>query len=57
MEYVHEHDVERFAILDDCQFDYDACGLTEFWVKTNAKVGLTEENVEKAIRLIEKGWQ
>lgn len=55
--YVHKHDVKGFAILDDFQYDYDACDLTEFWVKTDSTVGLTAENVELAAILIEKGWR
>lgn len=55
--YIHNHCVDSFAILDDCQYDYDSCDLTEFWVKTDATIGLTEEDVEKATILIEKGWQ
>ena len=57
VEYVHGHGVSGFAILDDCQFDYDACDLTDFWVATDERVGLTQANVDKAIDLIEKGWQ
>ena len=55
--YVHDHGVDGFAILDDCQYDYDACDLTEFWVMTDSTVGLTAENVELAAILIEKGWR
>ena len=55
--YIHSHDVKRFVILDDCQYDYDSCDLTEYWVKTNYDAGLTEENVQQAIILMEKDWQ
>lgn len=55
--YIHKHNVKRFVILDDCQYDYDACDLTDYWVKTNYDVGLTEENVQQAIKLMENDWQ
>ena len=55
--YVHDNDVTGFAILDDLQFDYDACDLTDFWVQTDDNVGLTEDNVRRAAQLIEAGWK
>ena len=55
--YVHTHDVKRFVILDDYQYDYDSCDLTDYWVKTDYNVGLTEENVLQAIKIMEKDWQ
>lgn len=55
--YIHTHDVKRFVILDDCQFDYDSCDLTDFWVKTDDNVGLTEENVLQAIKIMSKDWE
>lgn len=55
--YIHTHDVKRFVILDDNQFDYDGCDLTDFWVKTDDNVGLTEENVLQAIKIMSKDWQ
>ena len=45
--------VEKYVILDDYQFDYDSCGLTENYVKTDNKDGgLTEELSQKAIEIL-----
>lgn len=51
--YLDGKSVERFVILDDFQFDYDGCGLTDYYVKTDNSVGLTDENVLKAIEILQ----
>lgn len=56
VKYIHENGVTNFAILDDFSFDYDACDLCEFWVKTNTFVGLTETGVNQAVKILKKGW-
>ena len=53
LQYLSAHAVEKYVILDDYQFDYDGCGLTENYVKTdNEKGGLTEEIAMQAIRVL-----
>ena len=50
LQYLSTHSVEKYVILDDYQFDYDGCGLTGNYVKTdNNNGGLTEELAHKAI--------
>ena len=51
-EYLNARSWESFVILDDLQFDYDSCGLTDHFVKTDKKFGLTEELAEKAIQIL-----
>ena len=53
LEYLSTHTVEKYVILDDYQFDYDGCGLTENYVKTDEqKGGLTDELSQKAIEIL-----
>ena len=53
--YLSKNKVDKFVILDDCQFDYDGCGLTERYLKTNAtKGGLTEELAQKAVGILNR---
>jgi len=55
LQYLADNKVEKYVILDDYQFDYDRCGLTDFYIKTDAyNGGLTEELAEKAVAIIEK---
>ena len=55
LEYLTRHQVENYVVLDDFQFDYDSCGLTENYVKTdNYNGGLTEELAEKAIGILNR---
>lgn len=54
LEYVGRNDVGRYVILDDFQFDYDGCGLTDFLVKTKHTEGLTGEQAKKACELLLK---
>lgn len=48
LEYVYRNNVEKYIILDDCQFDYDGCDLTDNYVKTNQIEGLSEQRVKVA---------
>lgn len=51
--YLRRNNVKEFVILDDYQFDYDRCGLTNYHIKTNAyNGGLTEELSIKAMKLL-----
>ena len=53
LQYLSTYMVEKYVILDDYQFDYDSCGLTENYVKTDNKGGgLTEELSQKAIKIL-----
>ena len=53
LQYLSTHTVEKHVILDDYQFDYDSCGLTGNYVKTDSKDGgLTEELSQKAIKIL-----
>ena len=52
LEYMICKDVESYVILDDIQFDYDGCGLTDCYVKTNSEIGLTDDEVQKAIEIL-----
>ena len=55
LEYLARGGVQGYVILDDYQFDYDSCGLTENYVKTdNYNGGLTEELSEKAIGILNR---
>ena len=57
VEFLHARPWESFVILDDLQFDYDSCGLTAYFVKTDEKFGLTAELAEKAIGIFMRGKQ
>ena len=55
LEYLARGGVQGYVILDDFQFDYDSCGLTGNYVKTdNYNGGLTEELAEKAIGILNR---
>ena len=55
LQYLSTHAVEKYVILDDYQFDYDGCGLTGNYVKTDNKDGgLTEGLSQKAIEVLNK---
>ena len=55
LQFLSTHTVEKYVILDDYQFDYDGCGLTSNYVKTdNKKGGLTEELAKAAIDILNK---
>lgn len=51
--FIQRHKVDKYVVLDDYQYDYDGCGLTEGHIKTDAyNGGLTVALAEKAIRLL-----
>lgn len=52
LEYVYRNNVDNFVILDDCQFDYDGCDLTDKLIKTCQTEGLTDEQVEKVCEIL-----
>ncbi len=52
LEYIYRKNVKSYIILDDFQFDYDGCGLTDILIKTNQSVGLTDEQVSMATALL-----
>lgn len=54
LDYIQIHKPKSFVILDDIQYDYDGCGLTDNLIKTNAKVGLTAEQVQQAIEILNR---
>ena len=55
LDYLMNSNVKNYVILDDFQFDYDSCGLTGNYVKTdNYNGGLTEELAEKAIGILNR---
>jgi hypothetical protein len=54
LQYLADNKVEKYVILDDYQFDYDSCSLSDYYIKTDAyNGGLTEEFAEKAIKLLQ----
>ncbi len=54
LQYLADNKVEKYVILDDYQFDYDSCGLSDYYIKTDAyNGGLTEELAVKAIKLLQ----
>ena len=54
LQYLADNKVEKFVILDDYQFDYDSCGLSDYYIKTDAYNGaLTEGLVVEAIKLLQ----
>ena len=55
LEYLARGGVQGYVILDDYQFDYDSCGLTDNYVKAdNYNGGLTEELAKKAIEILDR---
>ena len=50
--YLEDKKIESFVIIDDLQFDYDSCDLTDYFIQTNVNVGLTDENVQSAIAIL-----
>lgn len=51
LEFMDCKTIESFVILDDYQFDYDGCGLTDNFERINHNVGLTDGD---AVFIIEK---
>ena len=55
LQYLADNKVEKFVILDDYQFDYDSCGLSDYYIKTDAyNGGLTKELVGRAIQILKR---
>lgn len=52
LEYVYRNNVEKYIILDDCQFDYDGCYLTDCLIKTKQAEGLTKAQAENACEIL-----
>ena len=53
LQYLADNKVDKYVILDDYQFDYDSCGLTDNYIKTDAyNGGLTEELSQRAIKIL-----
>ena len=52
LDYVKEHGIKNYIVLDDNPMDMDASKLNNRLIKTDEKVGLTEIEVEKAIKLL-----
>ena len=54
LQYLADNKVEKYVILDDYQFDYDSCGLSDYYIKTDAyNGGLTGELAVEAIKLLQ----
>ena len=54
LEYIERNKVEKYVILDDFQFDYDGCDLTDCLIKTRQTEGLTKAQAEKACEILSK---
>ena len=55
LQYLADNKVEKYVILDDYQFDYDSCGLSDYYIKTDAyNGGLTKELVGRAIQILKR---
>lgn len=52
VDYIYNNNIKLFVILDDFQYDYDGCDLTDNFVKTNSQIGLTSKQVEKACKIL-----
>lgn len=51
-EFLQKHDIDNFAILDDIEFDYIDEGLSKNYIQIDSKKGLTDEDVEKALEIL-----
>lgn len=52
LDFIYRNNVENYVVLDDVQFDYDGCGLTDNLVKTDMKSGLTPINSARAKEIL-----
>jgi hypothetical protein len=50
--YLEKHEVEHFVVLDDRKFDFQECGLDDFFVHTDPRYGLTRKDAEKAVKIL-----
>ena len=55
LDFIYRNNVTGYVILDDVQFDYDGCDLTDNFVKTDLALGLTRENAARAIEILNGG--
>ena len=53
-EFLKTREVQSFVILDDVEFDYFYEHLEKNFIQTDSTFGLTEEDVKKAIKILEK---
>ena len=51
-EFLKTNEMQKFVILDDVQFDYIYEHLEKHFIQTDSKFGLTEEDVKKAIEIL-----
>ena len=42
----------RYVIFDDMEFDYKEAGMANCFIRTDEKIGLQREHIEKAIKLL-----
>ncbi len=54
LDFIYRNKVTNYVILDDVQFDYDGCDLTDNLIKTDIAAGLTGENAARAIDILNK---
>ena len=54
LDFIYNNKITHYVILDDVQFDYDGCGLTDNFVKPDITVGLTQKDVDLAIKILNK---
>lgn len=54
LEFIYRNKVKGYVILDDFQYDYDGCGLTDNLVKTNVATGLTQKEAAYAIKILNR---
>ena len=52
LEYIARNKVEKHVILDDFQFDYVGCDLTDYLIKTKQAEGLKKAQAEKACKIL-----
>ncbi len=52
--FLLSHKIKNFVILDDMPFDYKKEGLSKNFIKTSIEYGLTDEDVAKAVSILNK---
>ena len=50
--YLKDHKCESFVILDDNEFDFQEENLLQYTILTNPIVGLTDDDVNNAIKIL-----
>ncbi len=53
-DFVLAHNIKNFVILDDMTFDYKKERLSKNLIKTTMEFGLTDDDVSKAIKILNK---